>query len=158
MTGTTHGTRTRPHVLVLGAGFGGVAAVRELKDAPADVTLVDRNGYNTFQPLLYQVATGGLNPGDVTYAARALTARQHNATFRKGDVATPNKSASASISMSPVGIASKSQFPCCRSCTGPCKASAVCASPTSAATVKRVTGRSIRSVSWRKGTSGIWSE
>jgi len=47
---------------------------------------VDRNGYNTFQPLLYQVATGGLNPGDVTYAARALIARQRNASFRKGDV------------------------------------------------------------------------
>jgi NADH dehydrogenase len=80
-------TRTpRPRVVVLGAGFAGVAAVKALKGVPVDVTLVDRNGYNTFQPLLYQVATGGLNPGDVTYAARALTARQHNVGFRKGDV------------------------------------------------------------------------
>ncbi|MDQ4006834.1 MAG: NAD(P)/FAD-dependent oxidoreductase [Actinomycetota bacterium] len=80
-------TRTpRPRVVVLGAGFAGVAAVKALKGVPVDVTLVDRNGYNTFQPLLYQVATGGLNPGDVTYAARALTARQRNVGFRKGDV------------------------------------------------------------------------
>jgi NADH dehydrogenase len=76
----------RPRVLILGAGFAGVAAMKALKRAPVDVTLVDRNGYNTFQPLLYQVATGGLNPGDVTYAARALIARQRNASFRKGDV------------------------------------------------------------------------
>jgi NADH dehydrogenase len=80
-------TRTpRPRVVVLGAGFAGVAAVKALKDVPVDLTLVDRNGYNTFQPLLYQVATGGLNPGDVTYPARALTARQRNVGFRKGDV------------------------------------------------------------------------
>jgi len=78
-------SRQRPHVLVLGAGFAGVSAVKHLKNAPVDVTLVDRNGYNTFQPLLYQVATGGLNPGDVTYALRALTARQPNAHYRKGD-------------------------------------------------------------------------
>jgi NADH:ubiquinone reductase (H+-translocating) len=76
----------RPRVLVLGAGFAGVSAVKALEGAPVDVTLVDRNGFNTFQPLLYQVATGGLNPGDVTYAARALTARQRNVGFRKGDV------------------------------------------------------------------------
>ena len=76
----------RPRVLILGAGFAGVAAMKALKGAPVDVTLVDRNGYNTFQPLLYQVATGGLNPGDVTYAARALIARQRNASFRKADV------------------------------------------------------------------------
>ncbi len=78
-------SRQRPHVVILGAGFAGVAAVRELKDAPVEVTLVDQNGFNTFQPLLYQVATGGLNPGDVTYALRALTARQPNAHFRKGE-------------------------------------------------------------------------
>jgi NADH:ubiquinone reductase (H+-translocating) len=76
----------RPRVVVLGAGFAGVAAVKALKGVPVDVTLVDRNGYNTFQPLLYQVATGGLSPGDITYAARALTARQRNVGFRKGDV------------------------------------------------------------------------
>jgi NADH dehydrogenase len=76
----------RPHVVVVGAGFAGVQAVKELKDAPVDVTLVVRNGFNTFQPLLYQVATGALNPGDVTYALRALTGKQGNANFRRGEV------------------------------------------------------------------------
>lgn len=86
MTSNSATGAVRPRVLVLGAGFAGVAAVKALKGAPVDVLLVDRNGFNTFQPLLYQVATGGLNPGDVTYAARALTARQDNVGFRKGDV------------------------------------------------------------------------
>jgi NADH dehydrogenase len=76
----------RPRVVVVGGGFAGMSAVRELKDADADVLLLDRNPYNTFQPLLYQVATGGLNPGDVTYALRAYAARFRNARFRRGSV------------------------------------------------------------------------
>jgi NADH:ubiquinone reductase (H+-translocating) len=59
-----------PHVVVLGAGFGGIAATNELSKEGFRVTLIDRHPYNTFQPLLYQVATGGLNAGDVTYALR----------------------------------------------------------------------------------------
>jgi NADH dehydrogenase len=86
MTRPTDKQESRPRVLILGAGFAGVSAVKALRDAPVDITLVDRNGYNTFQPLLYQVATGGLNPGDVTYATRALTARRPNVAFRRGDV------------------------------------------------------------------------
>ncbi len=76
---------TAPHVVVIGAGFGGVSATRELTRLGCRVTLVDRHPYNTFQPLLYQVATGGLNPGDVTYSLRALVARQHRrlARFRR---------------------------------------------------------------------------
>jgi NADH:ubiquinone reductase (H+-translocating) len=81
----TNTSRQRPRVVVLGAGFAGVQAVKQLKNEPVDITLVDQNGFNTFQPLLYQVATGGLNPGDVTYALRALTAHQSNAHFRKGE-------------------------------------------------------------------------
>ncbi|HWN28105.1 MAG TPA: FAD-dependent oxidoreductase, partial [Actinomycetospora sp.] len=50
----------RPHVVVLGAGFAGLAAVRTLRKAPVRTTLVDRHSYSTFQPLLYQVATGAL--------------------------------------------------------------------------------------------------
>lgn len=75
----------RPHVVVIGAGFGGVSATRALTDLGCRVTLVDRHPYNTFQPLLYQVATGGLNPGDVTYPLRALVARQKGglARFRR---------------------------------------------------------------------------
>ena len=83
---STSTSRTRPRVVVVGAGFGGMAAVSALRWTDVDVLLIDRNGYNTFQPLLYQVATGGLNPGDVTYALRAFTAKQRNARFRQGTV------------------------------------------------------------------------
>jgi len=74
-----------PQVIVVGAGFAGLAAVQELGRAGADVLLIDRNVYSTFQPLLYQVATGGLNAGDVSYPARAFT-RRHHARFRLGEV------------------------------------------------------------------------
>jgi len=74
-----------PRVIVVGAGFAGMAAVEELDRAGAQVLLIDRNVYSTFQPLLYQVATGGLNPGDVSYPARAFT-RRRGARFRLGDV------------------------------------------------------------------------
>jgi NADH dehydrogenase len=76
----------RPQVVVLGGGFGGLAAVKAMRRLDADVTLVDRHAYNTFQPLLYQVATAGLNPGDITYFLRSRHARQKNMRFRKGDV------------------------------------------------------------------------
>ncbi len=60
-----------------------MSAVRALRNADVDVTLVDRFAYTTFQPLLYQVATAALNPGDVTYFLRALRARQRNVVVRK---------------------------------------------------------------------------
>ena len=63
-----------PHVVVVGAGFGGVSATDELAKEGFRVTLLDQFPYNTFQPLLYQVATGGLNPGDVTYSLRYFAA------------------------------------------------------------------------------------
>ncbi|MFJ4108615.1 NAD(P)/FAD-dependent oxidoreductase [Oerskovia enterophila] len=69
---------TLPHVVVVGGGFAGLAAVKALAGAPVRITLIDRRVYNTFQPLLYQVATGGLNPGDVTYFLRALRLKQPN--------------------------------------------------------------------------------
>lgn len=67
-----------PHVVVIGGGFAGLAVVKALKHAPVRITLVDRRVYNTFQPLLYQVATGGLNAGDVTYFLRGLRLGQKN--------------------------------------------------------------------------------
>jgi NADH dehydrogenase len=76
-----------PRVIVVGAGFAGLSAVTELDRAGARVTLIDRNIYSTFQPLLYQVATGGLNPGDVAYPLRPL-ARKKTATFRPGELAS----------------------------------------------------------------------
>jgi NADH dehydrogenase len=74
-----------PRVVVAGAGFAGLAAVRALRGSGAQVTLVDRNVYATFQPLLYQVATGGLNPGDVAYPVRGFAAH-HETRFRRGTV------------------------------------------------------------------------
>jgi NADH:quinone reductase (non-electrogenic) len=75
-----------PHVVIVGAGFGGLSATDALSKEGFRVTLLDRFPYNTFQPLLYQVATGGLNPGDVTYALRYFAARHEGARFRVAEV------------------------------------------------------------------------
>jgi NADH dehydrogenase len=75
-----------PHVVVVGAGFGGVSATDELAKEGFRVTLLDQFPYNTFQPLLYQVATGGLNPGDVTYSLRYFAARHDDVRFRRAEV------------------------------------------------------------------------
>ena len=86
MSETTASVQKRPHVVVVGGGFGGIAAVRKLKRADVDVTLIDRHNYNTFNPLLYQVATASLNPGDITWFLRAIRAKQSNVRFLKGTV------------------------------------------------------------------------
>lgn len=86
MSSSTVATTKRPHVVVVGGGFGGLSAVRKLKRADVDVTLIDRHTYNTFQPLLYQVATASLNPGDITWFLRAVRASQKNVRFVKGIV------------------------------------------------------------------------
>ena len=75
-----------PHVVICGAGFAGLAAISRLTRAGLRVTLVDGHLYSTFQPLLYQVATAGLNPGDVAYPAGGF-ARRYQAAFRHGDLA-----------------------------------------------------------------------
>lgn len=79
-------TSRRPRVVVVGAGFGGLAAVRELAADPVDVTLVDRANFHTFLPLLYQVATAGLNPADVAHPIRGIVQRQRNVTVRRAEV------------------------------------------------------------------------
>src|SRR3954454_14400633 len=76
----------RPHVVIVGAGFGGLAAAKRLEREAVDVTLIDQHNYHTFQPLLYQVATSGLNPADVGYATRGMFRRQQRVFFRKGRV------------------------------------------------------------------------
>ncbi len=75
-----------PKVVVVGAGFGGLEVVRHLADQPVDVTVVDRNNFHTFQPLLYQVATAGLNAADVAHVVRGLLHGQGNARFRQATV------------------------------------------------------------------------
>jgi len=69
----------RPHVVIIGGGFGGLAAAQALAKAPVTVTLVDRRNHHLFQPLLYQVATAALNPSDIAYPIRAALATQANA-------------------------------------------------------------------------------
>ena len=65
-------------MVVVGAGFAGLQVVRRLACQPVDVTLLDRRNYNTFQPLLYQVATAGLNPSDIAVPIRRILRRQKN--------------------------------------------------------------------------------
>ncbi|NRQ33887.1 FAD-dependent oxidoreductase [Nonomuraea sp. NN258] len=77
---------TRPRVVVVGAGFAGLAATRELARGGALVTLIDRNPYSTFQPLLYQVATAGLGTADVTYPTRAFAARYPTVRARRASL------------------------------------------------------------------------
>ena len=72
--------------MVVGAGFGGLRAARALRRAPVDVILVDRNNYHLFQPLLYQVATAGLEPEEIAKPVRAILRRQKNLEFRLLDV------------------------------------------------------------------------
>src|SRR5260370_26404685 len=61
-----------PRVVVIGAGFGGLAAASALANGPFDVTLIDRHNYHLFQPLLYQVATAGLSPAEIASPIRSL--------------------------------------------------------------------------------------
>src|SRR5579863_9101848 len=74
------------HVVIVGAGFAGLSAVGALRKAGLNVTVVDKNLYSTFQPLLYQVATGGLNPGDVAYPVGGFTTPRR-ARYLRGDLA-----------------------------------------------------------------------
>ena len=79
-----------PHVVIVGAGFGGLRAARALADAPVQVTLVDRNNYHLFQPLLYQVATAGLSADEIAYPIRGILRKQKNLTFIMGEVKSLN--------------------------------------------------------------------
>jgi NADH:ubiquinone reductase (H+-translocating) len=74
-----------PHVVILGGGFGGLYAARGLRNAPVRITLVDRHNYHLFQPLLYQVATAGLNPSDIAAPIRNVLRRQKNVTVLLGE-------------------------------------------------------------------------
>ncbi len=76
----------RPRIVIVGAGFGGLAAARTLAKAPVDVLLINRTNYHGFWPLLYQVATAGLEPESIAYPVRAILRRYRNADFLLAEV------------------------------------------------------------------------
>jgi NADH dehydrogenase len=76
----------RPKVIIIGGGFGGLSAAQALKSAPVDITLIDRRNYHLFQPLLYQVATGSLSPGEIAAPLRGVLSRQKNTRVLLGEV------------------------------------------------------------------------
>lgn len=76
---------SRPHIVILGGGFAGLYAARSFNREPVRVTLVDRENYHLFQPLLYQVATAGLNPSDIARPLRSILRRQKNISVLLAD-------------------------------------------------------------------------
>src|SRR5260370_41441677 len=72
-------------VVSLGGGFGGLAAAQKLKRAPVEVTVIDRRNFHLFQPLLYQVATGSLSPGEIAAPIRGVLSRQKNTSVLLGE-------------------------------------------------------------------------
>src|SRR5260370_31584518 len=72
-------------VVILGGGFGGLVAAQKLKRAPVEVTLIDRRNFHLFQPLLYQVATGSLSPGEIAAPLRGVLSRQKNTRVLLGE-------------------------------------------------------------------------
>lgn len=81
------------HVVIVGGGFGGLYAAKALSKAPVKVTLIDKRNFHLFQPLLYQVATGGLSAGDISSPLRAVLSRQKNAEVLMGEVTDINPQA-----------------------------------------------------------------
>jgi NADH dehydrogenase len=81
----------RPHIVIVGAGFGGLSAAVGLAGADADVTVIDRRNYHLFQPLLYQVATAGLSPAQIASPIRAILRRAANVRVVLGKVSGVDK-------------------------------------------------------------------
>jgi NADH dehydrogenase len=79
-------SQRRPHVVIIGAGFGGLSAAQALARAPVDVTVIDRQNHHCFQPLLYQVATAALSPAEIAWPIRAILRHQRNATVLMAEV------------------------------------------------------------------------
>jgi NADH dehydrogenase len=80
-------TSAVPHVVILGGGFGGLSAAKSLANAPVRVTLIDRRNHHVFTPLLYQVATAGLSPGDIASPIRWILRHQANVSVQLANVA-----------------------------------------------------------------------
>ncbi len=83
-------TKTLPHIVIIGAGFGGMEVARRLAKAPVRITLIDKHNYHLFQPLLYQVAIAGLVPSQIAYPLRTIFRKQKNLTFQMGAVTKVN--------------------------------------------------------------------
>jgi len=79
-------TQGKPHIVIVGGGFGGIQLAKKLKKAPAEVLLLDKHNYHTFQPLLYQVAMGALEGDSVAFPIRRIFAGQKNFTFHMAEV------------------------------------------------------------------------
>lgn len=75
-----------PHVVIVGAGFGGLTVAQSLANAPVKLTIIDRNNYHLFQPLLYQVATAALSPAEIAEPIRSILSEQKNAEMWLGEV------------------------------------------------------------------------
>src|SRR5579863_8920512 len=80
-----------PHVIIVGAGFGGLKAEKYLHHLPIQVTIIDRANYHLFQPLLYQVATAGVSPGDIATPIRTLFRNFFNISVLLGEVTGINR-------------------------------------------------------------------
>jgi len=81
----------QPRIVIVGGGFGGLAAAKALKKAPAEITLIDRTNHHLFQPLLYQVATSVLAPNQIGFPIRAILQNQKNTTVIMGEVTGVDK-------------------------------------------------------------------
>ena len=76
----------QPRIVIVGGGFGGLAAAKALKKAPAEITLIDRTNHHLFQPLLYQVATSILAPSQIGFPIKGILRSQKNTTVIMGEV------------------------------------------------------------------------
>ncbi len=86
MPGESHHSNEKPSIVIIGAGFAGLSCARALKDARANVTVIDRHNYHLFQPLLYQVATASLSPADIAQPIRSILKDQANTRVLLGEV------------------------------------------------------------------------
>ena len=112
----------RKHVVIVGGGFAGVYAAKRLADTDVNITLIDRNNYFLFQPLLYQVATGLLEPSEVATTLRQLFRDQDNVRVIKGevtDIDTTAKTVIATIDDAPYWLGTRNDKN--YTTVGPCK-------------------------------------
>ena len=82
---------SQPRIIIVGAGFGGLAAAKALKNTPAEILLIDRTNHHLFQPLLYQVATSVLTPSQIATPIRGILRKQKNTTVILGEVTGVDK-------------------------------------------------------------------